>query len=65
MSGKVIVDPPDGKIPYQPWALERANNLRKDYGNPSAPANMDPVSRCFMEGVPRIMYQGEIGRAHV
>ena len=61
MRGKVIIDPPDGKLPYQPWAAEQASFYRAEYPKPSRPELMDPVSRCFMEGVPRIMYQGGFG----
>jgi hypothetical protein len=56
--GKPIIDPADGRIPYQPWAAERAKFLHAQHLKPSAPENFDPVSRCFMEGVPRIVYQG-------
>jgi hypothetical protein len=46
----VVVDPPDGKIPYQPWALEKkldtvAHHLADD-----------PQAHCFLSGVPRQMY---------
>ena len=45
----VIVDPPDGKIPYQAWAAaKRQENLK----TPAA----DPVNKCFLPGVPRITY---------
>src|SRR5215469_13514494 len=46
----VIVDPPDGKIPYQPWALEKKKEL--------AQHNMyeDPQAHCYLSGVPRQMY---------
>ncbi len=37
-------------IPYQPWALtQRQENL-------AGGATADPLSQCFMPGVPRIMY---------
>ena len=65
MRGKVIMDPPDGRIPYQPWAAEKAGAYRAQYDNPSRPEYMDPVSRCFMEGVPRIMYQGGQGGSFI
>ncbi len=46
----VIVDPPDGKIPYQPWAaLKRAENFKSR-------ASADPVNKCYLPGVPRITY---------
>jgi len=46
----VIVDPADGKIPYQP--LARA----KQKENFSRRATADPVNRCLLPGVPRITY---------
>ncbi len=46
----VIVDPPDGKIPYQPWAAkQRDENLKNR-------AARDPLGKCFLAGVPRINY---------
>jgi len=59
--GRAIVDPPDGRIPYQPWAAERARFLEAQYSKPARPDLLDPVARCFMEGVPRILYQGGQG----
>ena len=46
----VIVDPPDGKIPYQPAARDKQKE------NFSKRAVADPVSRCFLPGVPRANY---------
>jgi hypothetical protein len=46
----VIVDPPDGKIPYQPWAAEKR---KANYKNR---ATADPLGKCFLAGVPRISY---------
>jgi hypothetical protein len=46
----VIVDPGDGKIPYQPAA--RAKQLE----NFKNRATSDPVNKCFLPGVPRITY---------
>ena len=28
----LVIDPPDGKIPYQPWALEKSNLVLKKIG---------------------------------
>ena len=53
----VIVDPPDKRIPYQPWALEKRNQLRDNF------AFEDPQAHCAPSGVPRQTYK--IGRAHV
>jgi hypothetical protein len=56
--GKPIVDPPNGMIPYLPWAAERATFLHEQHLRPSSAATLDPVTRGFMEGVPRINYMG-------
>jgi len=46
----VVVDPVDGSIPYQPWALEnkRENFAKRD--------TADPLEKCYLAGVPRTMY---------
>jgi hypothetical protein len=47
----VIVDPPDGSLPMQPWAVqERADRNRTERGYD------DPTAHCFPAGVPRSMY---------
>ncbi|MBV9507688.1 MAG: hypothetical protein JO323_22055 [Acidobacteriia bacterium] len=46
----VIVDPPDGKIPYQPAAAAKQKE------NFAKRATADPVNRCFLPGVPRVTY---------
>ena len=48
----VIVDPPDGKLPLQPWAeAERQARARPERGYD------DPTAHCFVSaGVPRSMY---------
>jgi hypothetical protein len=46
----VIVDPADGRIPYQPSvAAKRAENFKNR-------ATADPVNKCYLPGVPRITY---------
>ncbi len=46
----IIVDPSDGKIPYKPEALaQRKENNQKR-------ATADPMSKCWMPGVPRLTY---------
>jgi hypothetical protein len=57
-TGRPIVDPPDGRIPYQPWAAERARFLYEQHLQPSQVEYLDPVSRSFLDGVPRINYRG-------
>jgi hypothetical protein len=47
----VVIDPPDGKLPYQPWArAERVDRERPYRGYD------DPTAHCFVAGVPRSMY---------
>jgi hypothetical protein len=46
----VIVDPPDGKVPYQPWALEKKKDILEHH------LFDDPQAHCFLSGVPRQMY---------
>jgi hypothetical protein len=53
-----IIDPADGKIPYQPWAAAKAKDIFDNHLDPR-PEHLDPVSRCVVQGVPRAMYQGE------
>jgi hypothetical protein len=46
----VVVDPADGKIPYQPAArAQRENNFAER-------AAADPLAKCYLAGVPRTMY---------
>lgn len=43
-----VVDTPDGKVPYQPWALEQRKDNFAKYIDPNVP--------CFSSGVPRMLY---------
>jgi hypothetical protein len=49
-SAHVIIDPPDGKIPYQPGALA---TRQLNFANR---ATADPETKCFQPGVPRAAY---------
>jgi len=46
----VVVDPPDGKIPYRPDALKQRD---KNFQNR---ASADPAKNCFQAGVPRTVF---------
>jgi len=46
----VIVDPQDGRIPYQPWALQKKKDLAEHH------MFEDPQAHCYLSGVPRQMY---------
>jgi hypothetical protein len=47
----VVVDPPDGKLPYQDWARKERINREEPYRGYD-----DPTAHCFVAGVPRSMY---------
>lgn len=53
----IIVDPPDGKVPYQSWAAANRQDTTDNHTNPRGPQDVDPMSRCFLVGVPRMNYQ--------
>jgi hypothetical protein len=44
----LVVDPPDGRIPYQPWALEKRRDNAAHY--------IAPQAMCFQPGSPRGAY---------
>lgn len=46
----IVVDPADGKIPYLP---EAAKKRQENYDKR---AQLDPLNKCFLPGVPRINY---------
>jgi hypothetical protein len=47
----VVIDPPDGKLPYQTWA--RAERMDRELPHRGYD---DPTAHCFVAGVPRSMY---------
>lgn len=56
-TGRPIVDPPSGRIPYQQWSAAKAKFLFDQHQGAERPENLDPVARGFMEGTPRINLQ--------
>jgi hypothetical protein len=56
--GSRIVDPADGKIPYQPWAAAKAKDINDHHMDPK-PYQLDPQARCWLQGVPRGTLQSE------
>jgi hypothetical protein len=48
--GSYVVDPPNGRIPYQPSALKTREANAKNR------STADPLGKCFLPGVPRVMY---------
>jgi hypothetical protein len=57
-AASLIVDPPDGKIPYQPWARAKRTEVFENHTNLTKWEYVDPHTRCFLSGVPRVFYQG-------
>jgi hypothetical protein len=49
-----IIDPPNGLLPYQPWAAARQKQQEKDYDNATRPEHIDTQHRCLLSGIPRL-----------
>lgn len=49
-----IIDPPDGMVPYQPWAAAKQKQQSIDYAVPTRFEHIDPQHRCLLSGVPRL-----------
>ena len=56
----LIVDPPDGKIPYLPWAQAKRQDIFDNHNNPTKWEHVDPHTLCWLSGIPRMFYQGMI-----
>ncbi len=57
-AASLVVDPSDGKIPYQPWARAKRTEVFEHHTNLTKWEYVDPHMRCFLSGVPRVFYQG-------
>jgi hypothetical protein len=49
-----IVDPPNGLLPYQPWAAAKQKQQETDYEHPTRPEHIDTQHRCLLSGIPRL-----------
>ena len=45
-----ITDPPDGQIPFQPWARAKQQEFLKYLNNPIKPEYVEPFARCAPVG---------------
>jgi hypothetical protein len=54
-----VIDPSDGKIPYQPWAAARQAVLAAHMDSPTRPEHIDSQARCLPGGVPREMFHSQ------
>ena len=53
-----VIDPPDGKIPYQLSALKkREQNYANTRGSDPA-KNAEPLAKCYLPCIPRMTYMG-------
>jgi hypothetical protein len=50
----LIVDPPDGRIPYQPWAAAKVQDHFSTY--------LNPVQRCLPDAPPKHAYSAGVRR---
>src|SRR4051812_44193769 len=55
----IIVDPPGGKVPYQPWAAAKRKDVLDHYKESNGNREyIDTNAQCFALGVPRTNYMG-------
>jgi hypothetical protein len=54
----VVVEPADGKIPYQPWALAKKNDNFANHLKPTKRQYLDGRTLCHLPGAPRDVYSG-------
>ena len=48
-----VSDPPDGEVPFQPWAREVQQDLLAHFHNPTREDYVEPLARCAPAGVPK------------
>jgi hypothetical protein len=53
-----VIDPADGRVPYQPWAAEQRNAVRDNHTNMTRRNQVDPQDRCFLNGATRFFSVG-------
>jgi hypothetical protein len=54
----LVIDPPDGKVPYQPWARAKRQDAYDNHKDPTKWDHVDPHTLCWLSGIPRMFYQG-------
>ncbi len=57
---QVVIDPPDGKIPFQPWAAAKRREHLVNMHTPTELQHIEPEDRCAVEGVPRSNLRGNM-----
>jgi hypothetical protein len=51
-----VTDPPDGKVPLQPWARAKAEEFAKYLNNPIKPEYVEPSAHCAPAGPTKSFY---------
>jgi hypothetical protein len=51
-----VSDPPDGQVPFQPWAAERVKEFQANFFHPVKPEYVEPMARCAPGGIPKSFY---------
>jgi hypothetical protein len=51
-----VTDPPDGKVPLQPWARAKADEFAKFLNNPIKPEYVEPSAHCAPAGPTKSFY---------
>ena len=54
----IVIDPPNGLVPYNAKAMAQRNELLKWVYTPLKREHIDPEARCLLGGVPRTTLQG-------
>jgi hypothetical protein len=54
-----VVDPPDGRIPYQPWAAAHQREMQSNVDHPTKREHIDPQARCLPGAVPRSFFHSD------
>jgi hypothetical protein len=51
-----VIDPADGKVPYQEWALKERADQEAHVEDPKQPSHLDTQIRCLLQGPARGFY---------
>ncbi|WP_234085170.1 hypothetical protein [Azonexus sp. R2A61] len=51
-----VSDPPDGQVPFQPWAAAKVKEFQEYFNNPIKPEYIEPLARCAPGGAIKSYY---------
>jgi hypothetical protein len=51
-----VSDPPDGELPYLPWARAKQLEFQNGFFNNTKPEYIEPLARCAPAGIPKSFY---------